>query len=75
MVNLVNPSINERFLDPACGTGGFLIRVYNDIVKKINNLTKSELNIMHKTKEELIEQIKENNFFGIDAEPRAAKTA
>lgn len=75
MVNLVNPSINERFLDPACGTGGFLIRVYNDIVKKVNNLTKSELNNMHKTKEELIEQIKENNFFGIDAEPRAAKTA
>lgn len=75
MVNLVNPNINERFLDPACGTGGFLIRVYNDIVKKINNLSKSELNSMHKTKEELIEEIKENNFYGIDAEPRAAKTA
>lgn len=75
MVNLVNPNINERFLDPACGTGGFLIRVYNDIVKKINSLSKSELNSMHKTKEELIEEIKENNFYGIDAEPRAAKTA
>lgn len=75
MVNLVNPKIDERFLDPACGTGGFLIRVYNDIVKKVNNLTKTELNTLHKTKDQLLEEIKENNFYGIDAEPRAAKTA
>lgn len=75
MVNIVEPSIDDIFLDPACGTGGFLIRVYNEIAKKIECLTNSELYSMHKTKEEIKETIKTNNFFGIDAEPRAAKTA
>lgn len=75
MVSIVNPSINDRFLDPACGTGGFLIRVYNEIANKIENMSSSELFSMHKTKEEIKENIKTNNFFGIDAEPRAAKTA
>ncbi len=37
MINLINPSLKERetILDPACGTGGFLIESYNHLVKKV----------------------------------------
>jgi len=36
MVNMVNPSLKERetILDPACGTGGFLIESFNHLEKK-----------------------------------------
>lgn len=75
MVSLTNPSYKDTILDPACGTGGFLIRAYNEINKKIDQMSSSELKKMNVTKESLKYCIKANNFYGIDAEPRAAKTA
>jgi type I restriction enzyme M protein len=35
MVDLVEPAIGERIVDPACGTGGFLIRSYDVVRDKI----------------------------------------
>jgi len=32
MVAVVNPTKNDRILDPACGTGGFLVSSYNRIL-------------------------------------------
>lgn len=32
IVELVNPKPGERIIDPACGTGGFLVSAYNHIV-------------------------------------------
>jgi len=34
MVELVDPDINDRICDPACGTAGFLINSYEYIVRK-----------------------------------------
>jgi type I restriction enzyme M protein len=34
MVKLVDPDINDRIIDPACGTGGFLINAYEHILAK-----------------------------------------
>ena len=34
MVALVDPDINDKICDPACGTGGFLINAYEHIVRK-----------------------------------------
>lgn len=34
IVNVVEPSKNDKILDPACGTAGFLISAYNHIKKK-----------------------------------------
>ena len=31
MVNVVDPRLGERVLDPACGTGGFLVEAYNHL--------------------------------------------
>ncbi len=35
MVELVDPDINDRICDPACGTAGFLIASYEHILKTI----------------------------------------
>ncbi len=32
MVNIINPTKNDKVLDPACGTGGFLVWSYNRIL-------------------------------------------
>ena len=44
MVNMVNPSLKERetILDPACGTGGFLIESYNHLEKKVKGTPDNE---------------------------------
>jgi len=34
VVEIVRPSINETMLDPACGTGGFLVSSYNHILEQ-----------------------------------------
>lgn len=34
MVELVDPDVNDRICDPACGTGGFLFSAYKHILKK-----------------------------------------
>lgn len=34
MVALVDPDINDRICDPACGTAGFLVNAYEHIIRK-----------------------------------------
>lgn len=34
MVNVLDPSKTDKVLDPACGTGGFLVSSYNHILEK-----------------------------------------
>jgi len=34
IVELVNPDVNDRVCDPACGTAGFLINSYEHIIRK-----------------------------------------
>ncbi|MFW6047041.1 MAG: type I restriction-modification system subunit M [Candidatus Woesearchaeota archaeon] len=34
MVELVNPKLGEKVLDPACGTAGFLVNAYQHILKE-----------------------------------------
>jgi type I restriction enzyme M protein len=42
MVNLVDPDINDRICDPACGTAGFLVNSYEHILKKYTSKDKIE---------------------------------
>ncbi|HEX7033054.1 MAG TPA: N-6 DNA methylase, partial [Nitrososphaera sp.] len=59
-------------LDPACGSGSFLIKAfdaiaewYNDHYKESNSLFKGEVNIAN--------HILANNLFGVDLDPQAAE--
>lgn len=69
MVELVDVAIGERVIDPSCGTGGFLIRVYNIVSDKIRN---SELSSFEK--QERLKRLANSCLVGIDWESRAART-
>jgi type I restriction enzyme M protein len=69
MVDLIEPAIGENVIDPTCGTGGFLIRVYDVISEKIQN---SELADSEKKRK--LEELAKSRLIGIDWEVRAART-
>ncbi len=75
MIKLVDPDINDRICDPACGTGGFLINAYEHILAKYT--PKEQLKIdddgeIHGavgskiTKREHWEKLWEKTFYGFD---------
>ncbi len=75
MVNWVNISVNTKMLDPACGTGGFLIKTFQRMREIVNNMPDSSLRSYNTSREDLLHDIKTMQIFGIDGEPRATKTA
>ena len=44
IVDVVNPSVKDTILDPACGTAGFLISAYKHILEKHTKNGKTDLN-------------------------------
>lgn len=76
MVNLVDFNLSTVLLDPACGTGGFLIKGYQRIKDIILRTPESYfMNNYNMKREEFLDNVKDNNIYGVDAEPRATKTA
>jgi type I restriction enzyme M protein len=82
-VLMLNPQPGERLLDPACGTGGFLITAMNNALQHIETSERSEwLDPAKGTEEERQELYRKRNeylsrcVYGIDLNPglvRAAK--
>lgn len=60
MCEILDMTPDDKILDPACGTGGFLIGALNKMVKKSN-----------KPYEEAVDIVKDN-LFGIEDEPTTA---
>ncbi|HEY9830776.1 MAG TPA: N-6 DNA methylase, partial [Stenomitos sp.] len=78
-VQMLNPKEHERVLDPACGTGGFLVAVLAHILKKFRD----EANIapeFESTEEFLsvndrLREFAENQVFGADFDPFLIKAS
>ena len=72
MVKMLDPDKNDKVLDPACGSGGFLIMCIKHIKERIKeenpNLSESEINSQ-------IKYFCEHNIFGLDINPRMARVA
>ncbi len=75
MVNMVDFKLNTKVLDPACGTGGFLIKAFLKLREMTLEAPESYFLQYEKTRESFLQDIKENQIFGVDGEPRATKTA
>ena len=50
MVKFADPAIGDIILDPACGSGGFLIQAFNHVNTKINTMGYSEVESNNKFK-------------------------
>lgn len=75
MAELAEISIYDVIGDFACGSGGFLIKAFEHMIDLTNQLPDGMWTRIGANKEDFIEAIKLNQIFGIDAEPRAARTA
>ena len=73
IVNVVNPTKDDRILDPACGTGGFLVSSYRRILEQHdgkNDPEKKEKPLTYSDREKL-----KTNFEGYDIDPGMARIA
>jgi type I restriction enzyme M protein len=70
MVGIIDPQIGERIYDPACGTGGFIVRAFQHVKKHIesrkNTLKGPEI-------EQLTRELKEKNLWGVEHVPLVYK--
>jgi len=80
-VEMLDPRDDEKVLDPACGTGGFLVIAMNKVISRLEDQLSEELG---KTKgewsddekrlfQERAREIAQNNFFGFDLNPDLVK--
>ncbi|WP_417859276.1 methylation-associated defense system DNA methyltransferase MAD2 [Xanthomarina gelatinilytica] len=82
MVEMLDPKENHRVLDPACGSGGFLVMVLDHVRKQITqelfpDLSGPLLEAQYNSPQvnELVKQYAENNIFGFDFDPDLKKAA
>jgi type I restriction enzyme M protein len=82
MVEMLNPNKNQRVLDPACGSGGFLVMVLDHVRKQIAQelnpgLDGPLLSEQYNSYEvnESVKKYAENCIFGFDFDPDLKKAA
>jgi type I restriction enzyme M protein len=82
MVEMMDPEENQRVLDPACGSGGFLVMVLDHVRKKIAKQLFPKLDgplLIEKFNSievnDKVRQYAENFIFGFDFDPDLKKAA
>lgn len=71
MVSVLNPKEGDLVCDPCCGSGGFLISVFDEIRKQIE----SDSTANKEEKKERIRKLSTSCLFGVDANARMARVA
>lgn len=74
IVNAVLSSSKIKVLDPACGTGGFIVYLMKDAISKLEVLLKKR-EITKETFDKAVKTLKESVFFGSDANKGVAAAA
>lgn len=49
MVTVTDPKLGETVLDPACGTGGFLVEAYDHLYQQVGNSTEKRRQLQNQT--------------------------
>ena len=72
IIKILSPNINEKIIDPACGSGGFLIEALRHVWREIDDEGKRlEWTPEHIESEK--QKVASRNFFGIDKDSFLAK--
>jgi type I restriction enzyme M protein len=78
-VEMLDPSEKQLIVDPACGTGGFLITAMNHVIEKVRiaELAKwgNKIERAEKAVRERIKKFAENSIVGIDFNPDLVKAS
>lgn len=79
LVDMLDPQPHERVLDPACGTGGFLISTVNHLLKRLQKKEgidpADESTAEFLSLKEEIQKYVETNLFGADFDPQLVRTS
>ena len=82
MVEILDPDRNSRVLDPACGSGGFLVVVLDHVRRKIAKDMYPDLDEIHLEAKynspevnDAVREYAENMLFGFDFDPDLKKAA
>lgn len=75
MVELAEISIKDVVVDFSCGSGGFLIKAFESMQSRVEQLPSGIVSRMGTSRNAIMDAIRSDQIFGIDAEPRAARTA
>lgn len=70
MVQIIDPQIGETIYDPACGTGGFIVRAFERVRDQINRKRISAVE-----KERMLRTLKEKHLIGVEHVPLVFKLA
>jgi type I restriction enzyme M protein len=73
IVDVLNPSKDDKILDPACGTGGFLVSAYKNILKQHDGKDDPEGKEKPLTPDQKRKMMQ--NFEGYDIDPTMARIA
>ena len=71
MVELADPEIGEKIYDPAAGTGGFILRAFEVISKKIQERYKNDYSLAEK----YFRELKEKQLWAVEKAPDVYKLA
>lgn len=78
-VSMLDPTEQTLILDPACGTGGFLITAMNHVIGKIRDAElkkwKGDLERVERNSRDRIKKFAETHIVGIDLNPNLVKAA
>ncbi len=78
-VEMLDPGEKDLILDPACGTGGFLITAMNHVIRKIHaaelDRWKGNVERAEKTTRDRVKKYAENFIAGIDFNPELVKAS
>jgi type I restriction enzyme M protein len=81
-INVLDPETNKRIIDPACGTGGFLVTAMNHVLAKLDDTVKSHWREPNApTNQELAElfrirqEFMSANVIGLDLNPNLVRAA
>lgn len=83
VVEMINPTIDEKVLDPSCGTGGFLVTAMTHVMKQLKKdfekdiwKVKEEWNdFENKAYLDKISDMAMSNYFGFDINPDLVKAS
>lgn len=81
IVEMINPSINEKVLDSSCGTGGFLVNAMTHVITSLEMQFAEEIgkpktewdNDTLRTYQDRISEMAKTNYFGFDINPDLVK--
>jgi type I restriction enzyme M protein len=81
VVEMINPTVNERVLDSSCGTGGFLVNAMTHVINELEVLFAKDIGAEKKdwdndtlrTFQDRVTEVAKTNYFGFDINPDLVK--